>query len=221
MLVRYGRDQFGFVHRSFQEYFAAWWVAQRQEEEDFETLVFDEPPGWYETLCLAVTQLDAPRRQRMLVEVPLRNRVEFALACVKTAPQIDNWLKTLVQFLSKYTWDGREHEPLGAEECAEAWAARRETIRALHALFERDNRDDRMLAAAVEPAEVLAGRRNAETQGLLEGFFAESARVNLHTTENMARVDAFWIDKYLVTNREFECMVPARRPARLRDQHSN
>jgi formylglycine-generating enzyme required for sulfatase activity len=68
-------------------------------------------------------------------------------------------------------------------------------------------------------AEVLAGRGNAGAHGLLDGFFAESAGFNLHTTENMIRVDAFLIDKYLVTNREFECMVPAH--AKRRDKYSD
>jgi hypothetical protein len=36
ILVQYGGDQFGFVHRSFQEYFAAVWMAEELADADFQ-----------------------------------------------------------------------------------------------------------------------------------------------------------------------------------------
>ena len=211
ILVSYGSDQFGFVHRSFQEYFAAWWMAQEVEEKEFRQRVFEEEPGWNETLYMAVAQLEAKSRRKMLLELLERNRVEFALACVKTAPQIDLWLKTLVQFLSKYTWAGQEYEQMSVSDCAEACGGRRETLSVLKALFDRERRDGPTLAAAVELAEALAPAAD-----LLEMFFAEAGQFGLASTEKMAQVGDFHLDKFLVTNRDFECMVPSHK---LRRDH--
>ncbi|MCW5976609.1 MAG: SUMF1/EgtB/PvdO family nonheme iron enzyme [Bryobacteraceae bacterium] len=219
ILVGFGNDRFGFVHRSFQEYFAAWWMAQNLKEKAFERLVFEESPGWNETLYLAVAQLDNRRRQDLLVKLLRKNRVEFALACVRTAPQIDLWLKTLAQFLSKYYWGGEEYERMSAAECAEACGARRETALLLRALFVPDNRDGRSLAAAVELAEELARRGSADARKLLSGFFAEAGRCGLRSTDNMTPVDDFWMDRFLVTNRDFESMVPGHRSER--DKYSD
>ncbi|MCP5112741.1 MAG: formylglycine-generating enzyme family protein [bacterium] len=213
--VSYGGNQFGFVHRSFQEYFAAWWMAREVDEEEFRKLVFEEPPGWNETLYMAEAHLEPKNRRPMMNELLKRNRIEFALACVKTAPEIDLWLKTLAQFLSKYYYEvGDEYESLSAAECAEACGHKKETLAVVRALFQRENRDGRSLASAVELAEQLPGAKV-----LLEEFFAESAEHGLHTTEKMARVDDFYIDKYQVTNRDFECMVPGHRTRR--DEYSS
>ena len=42
ILVNYGGDQFGFVHRTFQEYFAAQWMAQQHSDlSDFKRLLLE------------------------------------------------------------------------------------------------------------------------------------------------------------------------------------
>src|SRR5260370_15715140 len=62
ILVQYGTDQrgqdlFGFVHRSFQEYFAACWMARELDEAEFREALLQDREGWNETLYLAVAQL--------------------------------------------------------------------------------------------------------------------------------------------------------------------
>ena len=100
ILVQYGGDQFGFVHRSFQEYFAAVWMAGELADADFQARLAAEPAGWNETLYLAVAQLKDRDRRRTLLELLKRGRVEFALACLKAAAPEEPWLRLLVQFLS-------------------------------------------------------------------------------------------------------------------------
>ena len=220
ILVSLGNDRFSFVHRSFQEYFAAWWMAEQLDEREFEELVFGEPPGWNETLYLAVAQLPERRLRGILVKLLQSSRVPFALACLKTATQQDLWLKQLVQFLSRYYWEAEEYLGLSGAECADSCLARAETTAVLRGLFDRETRDGQALAAAVELAEELARRGNTEARKLLDGFFAEAEKFGLRSQEKMARIDkTFFLDRLLVTNRDYESMVPSHH--RERDQFSD
>ncbi|NWF83177.1 MAG: SUMF1/EgtB/PvdO family nonheme iron enzyme [Bryobacteraceae bacterium] len=218
ILVQYGGDQFGFVHRSFQEYFAAVWMAEELDEDEFQEKLYAEPPGWNETLYLAIAQLRDRQRRRTLLELLKRGRAGFALACLKAAAQEDPWLRLLVQFLSRYTWEGREYAGLSVAECADACEGRGETMQVLRAMFEREAREGQSLAAAVELAEELARRRINGAQSLLDAFFGEAAAHGLDSTDRMAWVDGFYLDRYLVTNREYECMIPGH--SKLRDGDS-
>jgi hypothetical protein len=219
ILVQYGGDQFGFVHRSFQEYFAAVWMAEELDDAEFRNMLAAEPAGWDETLYLAVAQLRDRERRRTLVALLRRGRADFALACLKAAPPEEPWLRLLVQFLSRYTWEGQEHVGLAAAECADACAGRPETMPLLQAMFAREAREGRSLAAAVELAEELAARGGTGARSLLDGFFGEAASYGLDSTDRMALVDDFYVDRYLVTNREYECMIPGRK--KLRDRYSD
>jgi hypothetical protein len=219
ILVQLGEDQFGFVHRSFQEYFAAVWMAEELDDAGFQSLLAAEPPGWNETLYLAVAQLRDRERRRTLLELLKRGRAEFALACLKAAAIEEPWLRLLVQFLSRYTEGGQEYVGMAAAECADACAGRPETMAVLRAMFERETREGQSLAAAVELAEELAARGVAGAQPLLDAFFGEAARYGLDSTDRMALVDGFYLDRYLVTNREYECMVPGHK--KLRDSRSD
>src|ERR1039457_7277736 len=127
ILVQFGGDRLGFVHRGFQEYFAAQWMAEELEDSEFLDKLLAEPAGWNETLYLAVAQLPDRQRRRTLLELLRAGRAEFALACLKAAAPEDPWLRQLVQFLSRYTSEGREHRSLPVTECAEACAAPTET----------------------------------------------------------------------------------------------
>jgi hypothetical protein len=178
-----------------------------------------EPPGWNETLYLAVAQLRDRDRRRTLLELLQRGRAGFAVACLKAAPPEEPWLRLLVQFLSRYTWEGQEYEGLTAAGCADACAGRSETLPLLRAMFVREAREGQSLAAAVELAEELAARNISGAQSLLEGFFSEAASYGLDSTDRMAPQDAFFLDRYLVTNREYECMIPGHR--NLRDRYSD
>jgi formylglycine-generating enzyme required for sulfatase activity len=219
ILVQYGGDQFGFVHRSFQEYFAAVWMAGELADADFQARLAAEPAGWNETLYLAVAQLKDRDRRRTLLELLKRGRVEFALACLKAAAPEEPWLRLLVQFLSCYTPEGREYLGLTAAECADACAARPETMAVLREMFAREAREAQSLAAAVELAEELAARGVAGAQSLLDKFFGEAVRYGLDSTDRMAPVGGFYLDRYLVTNRDYECMVPGHE--KRRDQYSD
>ena len=237
ILVQYGtdktgQDQFGFVHRSFQEYFAAGWLANEIAEDEFRKQLFAVRDGWNETLCLAVGQLRPDmRRRKTLLELPQRGRADFAVECLKAAASEQPWLRLLVQFLAKYTAAGREFRDLPVAECAEASADRPETMAVLRAMFQRENREGQSLAAAVELAEHLGRNGNEEARALVDLFFAEARA----WPEDMLAVSAgaflfgragqtiplaaFTIDRDPVTNVEYERMVPGHR--RLRDKYSD
>jgi len=231
ILVQYGTDQrgqdlFGFVHRSFQEYFAACWMAQELDEAEFQEALLQDREGWNETLYLAVAQLPDRRRRKTLLELLKLGRAEFAVSCLRAAPPEQPWLQALVRFLSRFTWEGRENEAFAVSACADACAGRAETREVLRAMFARDNREGQSLAAAVELAEELAQRGDEEARGLLDGFFAESAGLEEDMVEVAAgafpygegtiEVPAFSMDRYPVTNLDYERMIPGHAKSRNR-----
>ncbi len=225
ILVDNGEGQFGFIHRSFQEYFASWWM---KEEFDSRKLKhYLDKTGWRETLILAVAQLDSRTRRRLLVELAGENYVPLAVECVKAGKKVDRWLDVLVRFLSKYYEEVEENLDISVAECAAASGDRLETVEILTALFERETREGRSLAAAVELAEALDGQVPALAK-LLEDFWSESGEREPGTQRDMVEVQArpgrhgkFLIDKYLVTNERFERMIPARKAARENDEYSS
>jgi serine/threonine-protein kinase len=232
LLVQYGTDphgqaSFGFVHRSFQEYFAACWMAQEFDEKSFWEAVRKPRPGWNETLYLAVAQLDDRRRRNTLQDLLKTGNAEFAINCLKAAPPEQPWLRLLVQFLSKYTWAGREFESLSAGACADACGSRKEPREVLEAMFQPDNREAQSLAAAVELAEELARHRDhSKARAKLQQFFSEATAY----AQDMVRIEAgefayggrgemlylpgFSIDRFPVTNADFERMIPGHRELR-------
>jgi hypothetical protein len=219
ILVQYGtdksgQDKYGFVHRSFQEYFAAGWLAHEVDEEEFRNQLFAGRDGWDETLYLAVAQLPDKRRRATLLELLKYGKADFAVECLRAAVPEQPWLRVLVQFLARYTRAGIEYRDLSVAECAETCGARRETMTVLEAMFQPENREGQSLAAAVE----LAAELGAKT--LLDAFFGEAAKWpedmvlipagafpygKVNKTVDLA---AFNIDRYPVTNVEFERMVP-------------
>jgi len=231
ILVQYGADQrgqdrFGFVHRSFQEYFAAGWLANEVEEDEFRKQLFAGLDGWHETLYLAVAQLPDKRRSNMLLELLKCGRAEFAVECLKVAAPEQPWLRLLVQFLARYTTAGREYRDRAASKCADVCAQRSETWAVLAALFERENREGRSLAAAVELAEELRRRGEHQAAPLLDQFFSETANLPEDMVEiaggtfpygeryEMVHVAPFKIDRHPVTNEDYERMVPGHRKLR-------
>ena len=72
----------------------------------------------------------------------------------------------------------------------------------------------RLLAAALELAEELAVRGVAEARPLLDAFFGEAPSYGLDSADGMAQVDGLYLDRYPVTNREYECMVPGHKNLR-------
>jgi Sulfatase-modifying factor enzyme 1/NACHT domain len=225
VLVQYGtdqrgQDQFGFVHRSFQEYFAACWMAQELDDAEFQTRLLEDREGWSETLYLAVAHLPDRRRRKTLLELLKIGRAEFAVSCLRAAPPEQPWLQALVRFLSRYTRAGSRYESFPVAECADACAGRAETQDVLQSMFAPENREGQSLAAAVELAEELSGRGDEVARELLNEFFAEAVGQPEDMVEvpagafpfedpaAMVEVAAFQIDRYLVTNQDFERMIP-------------
>ncbi|MEO8658719.1 MAG: SUMF1/EgtB/PvdO family nonheme iron enzyme [Bryobacteraceae bacterium] len=236
LLVQYstdsaGQDLFGFVHRSFQEYFAAVWMAEELEDEEFERALKDPAPGWNETLYLAVAQLKAQKRRKTLQSLLMRGQADFAVECLRAAAPEEPWLRVLVQFLSRYTWSGGAFANLTVQECADGCGSRSETIHVLQQMFLPGNREGASLAAAVELAEELARRGNAHASDVVSSFFAESDTFPRDMVliegglfpygESSEKIDvpAFYMDRYLVTNHDYEQMVPGHRA--FRDEYSD
>jgi formylglycine-generating enzyme required for sulfatase activity len=236
ILVQYGTDKrgqdlFGFVHRSFQEYFAASWMAQELEEAEFAEHLVESRDGWDETLYLAVAQLPDKLRRKTLLELLKTGRAGFAVECLKAAVPEQPWLRLMVQFLGRYTAEGSTFRSLPVSSCADACAGRPETGEVLGAMFEQQNREGQSLAAAVELAEELMRRGQTEAATLLDGFYSEATSLREDMVEiaagvfpygdsnELVDVAAFSIDRFPVTNEEYERMIPAHRG--FRDEISN
>ncbi len=212
LLVHEGGDWFAFVHRSFQEYFAARQIATKLAPAEIEALLEADAPGWRETLCLAVASVQHEgTRNRLLLRLLEWNRPIFAREALETIKErrTPPWLRSLIRLLARYyNWTDRD---LTARACAELCAGRQKEVMAvLWALFDRERRDGRSLASAVELAEELAARGIGEAASLLGAFLAEAKGL----PERMVTVDGARIDAYLVTNAEFERMIPAHRSKR-------
>ena len=118
---------------------------------------------------------------------------------------------------------GRQHLKMSAADCAEACAGRSELWDVLEGVFRRENREGRSLASAVELTESLAGRGEQSAQVLLAGFFAEAEGLSEDTVlveggafpfgkeGILVDVAAFRMDRFPVTNGEYERMVPGHK----------
>lgn len=228
---------------SVPEFARLYWEARRLAAEpeggELERLALEDPPERHETLRLAGEMLEGPRQERLLLKLLEHSRIELALACLGGR---DGWLERLARLLAKYYWEGQELEEVTAAECADHPVARfrakhrwegqeleqvtaaecaghPEALGVLRGLFDRETRDGRALAAAVELAEEVARRGVTEARELLDAFFREAEAFGLRSVEKMAWVDGFYLDRYLVTNRDYECMAPWHR--RERDRYSD
>jgi formylglycine-generating enzyme required for sulfatase activity/energy-coupling factor transporter ATP-binding protein EcfA2 len=232
VLVNFGRDEFGFVHRSFQEYFAACWLAEEIGPEEMWRDRYRE--GWNETMYLAVAQLRAREEREFLLRLLTEEgQAEFALACVLASPQQSGWLPDLIRFLAKYTHAGRDFAAMTAPQCLHAAAGRQETLEVLSALFAPRLRDGCVLAAAIELAEELGRQGEERARKLVAEFLAEGRAVQREMvpvpagefefgggrTKKRMFLEAFEMDRYPVTNADYERMVPGHRE--LRDQYSD
>ncbi len=205
-------------------------MAQELEEAEFARQLLENKQGWNETLYLAVAQLNDKRRRKTLLELLKTGQAEFAVECLRAAPPEQPWLRMLVQFLARYTWGGQEFLAMSAADCAEACAGRSELWDVLEGMFLRGNREGQSLAAAVDLAECLAGREQ-RAQDLLTDFLAEAAAFSEDTVlveggpfpygkeRNLVDVAAFRMDRFPVTNVEYERMVPGHK--RMRDKDSD
>jgi hypothetical protein len=228
ILVQYGTDSggqemFGFVHRSFQEYFASCWMARELDESEFRQQLFAGRAGWDETLYLAVAQVPDKQRRKILLELVMAGRAEFAVNCMRAAAPEELWLQWLVRFLAGWYWHS-------VVDCADTCGGRPETLTVLQAMFVRQNRWGPSLPAAVELAEELASRGNAAAGALVAEFFSEAEKFPEEMVEipegkfpygednQQIHIPSFFLDRFPVTNQEYERMVPSHK--RLRDQYS-
>ena len=119
---------------------------------------------------------------------------------------------------------------MSATQCADACAVRDETLQVVTDMFKPANREGQSLAAAVELAEELAARHVEGARTLLDGFFQEANRLPAEMVPVSAGkfpygeanepvfVADFSIDRFLVTNQEYERMVPGHK--NLRSEYS-
>ena len=98
-----GEEAFRFVHRTFQEYFAGCYLAIDLPPGELEKKVKADPPGWNETLYLAIASLgNARTREGVLLDLLLDNRIPFALEAVKASRDVAQWLEALTRWLARY-----------------------------------------------------------------------------------------------------------------------
>jgi HEAT repeat protein len=75
LLVKQASDQYGFVHKTFQEYFAAMWIANESKDNyDLQIMInyvdqFIDNAFWQETLLLALRALPARQTQKILEHI--------------------------------------------------------------------------------------------------------------------------------------------------------
>ncbi|MEZ5400669.1 MAG: SUMF1/EgtB/PvdO family nonheme iron enzyme [Bryobacteraceae bacterium] len=220
ILVNYGNEKFGFVHRTFQEFYAARHLVQEEDPKGLHDRIFEQPSGWNETLCLAVAQMVDGQRRPLFVELLRKGLVPFAQDCLEASGQQANWLQTLVRFLVKHYWQYREHRSLTPAGCAAAIVDCKEIAGILKGLFTPEHRDGPALAAAVELAELLARKGDPAAASLLSQFWQEAAGHPADELDDMVPVGGgVLMGKYPVTNSKFERMVPGHR--QRRDRYSD
>ena len=205
-----GGAAYRFIHRTFQEYFAGCYLVTDLAPGTLDTRVKENPPGWDETMYLAIAGVDQFTRNNVLHDLLLVNRIEFAMEALKASGQVAGWLNALIRFLARYYRDGSGPD---VKDVADLCRGNKDAEKILDALFELDNRDARSLASAVELVEALGGSKP------LTAFLQESKQYGLDTKNNMADCDGFWMDQYLVTNQDFERMIPGHKNAR--DEYSD
>ncbi|MBM3739235.1 MAG: NACHT domain-containing protein [Acidobacteria bacterium] len=208
-----GGKRFSFVHRSFQEYLAAYWMKEKLGEDELLKRCADPAPGWEETLCLAAAQRDEASRQNLLCGLLEKGRVLFAWQVMKTAPRppCEPWMVTLLRFLSRYYYEVDWNiDPATAVECADHCRGKERMPGILKGLFDREQRDGPALASAVEIAKALD---DDASRALLSGFFGEAAKARIEIP--LRPVDEeFEMGEFPVTNREYEQMVPPHQKRR-------
>jgi len=214
ILVNLGGGEFSFVHRSFQEYFASYWLAEEEESRLPEYL---DRAGWNETVCLAAAQLPAQRLRKFLVHLLKESRVELALECLRAAGKQDAWIKRLVEWMAKYTVRGLEE--LSVKDCAAAVVGKTETVEVLRSILvhQRSRTVGAELAAAIELADELqlpeAAAFWAECKGG-EDMVPVAAGEFIYQGKDRIALAAFKIDRHPVTNIDYERMAPGHREKR-------
>ncbi|MCB9383675.1 MAG: SUMF1/EgtB/PvdO family nonheme iron enzyme [Bryobacterales bacterium] len=192
---------------------------------------YEDKPYWHETFVMAVAlQLERGEGEGLVVNLLERNRVPLASDCVRAASAAKGspWLSALTRYLTRYYAGDLS---ISAAKCAEACRREhlKETVSVVTALFKRDKRDGRSLAAAVELAEVLEAHGEETCAQLLEAFWKEAAQSDLSSTEDLVSVEGgsfpyqdgesipvatFQIGKHPVTNWEYEQMIPSHKNER-------
>ena len=83
-----GDEAYRFIHRTFQEYFAGCCLVTDLAPGTLAKRVKENPPGWDETMYLAIASVDKWTRESVLEELLLENRVEFAMEALKASRNV-------------------------------------------------------------------------------------------------------------------------------------
>jgi hypothetical protein len=102
VLTEQQTGRFGFLHKTFQEYFAAWHIVDSVEGVE-DALGYIEKhiadPYWRETLVLAVAQMSGRQPTGVLAKMMELGRVPFAWECLRSGARVDRWLEGLIGYL--------------------------------------------------------------------------------------------------------------------------
>jgi len=243
VLAEQQTGQFGFLHKTFQEYFAAWHIAENVSGVE-DALGYVEKhigdPFWHETLYLAVAKMGGGIQAEVLRETLRKGRVRFAWHCLQSGARADRWLDTLIRFLAQcYEEHGWSLPRL--EDHLDVWQASPKVLPILRGVFEKENRDGNVVYPALLLLDALAERGSREAKDLRGYFLSEYPnRSASPAADNMAPVAAgplplgdtfrdgregerpvtevtlpgFWIDRFPVTNAEYERMIPGHKTQR-------
>jgi formylglycine-generating enzyme required for sulfatase activity len=245
VLTEQQTGRFGFLHKTFQEYFAAWHIVDSVDGVD-DALGYIEKhignPYWRETLVLAVAQMFGRQPTGVLTKMLEQGRVPFAWECLRSGARVDRWLEGLIGHLFQ-CFEEFQGEPARLEDYLPLWILQRDKLhRILHAVFEKKNRDGRVLFPALLLLDELVKGEDQYAAHLRREFLSEYPKRNLapdqdgmvpvaagsftmgdtfgdgYPNEGPAsevEVAGFWIDSFPVTNAEYEVMVPGHRRERV------
>jgi len=243
VLAEQQTGQFGFLHKTFQEYFAGWHIAENASGVE-DALGYVEKhigdPFWHETLYLAVAKMGGGIQAEVLRETLRKGRALFAWHCLQSGARADRWLDTLIRLLAQCYPEYEGGLPR-LEDHLDVWQASAKVLPILRGVFEKENRDGNVLYPALLLLDALAERGSREAKDLRGYFLSEYPnRSASPAADNMAPVaagpfllgdtfcdgdenerpvtnvtlPAFWIDRFPVTNAEYERMIPGHKTQR-------
>jgi formylglycine-generating enzyme required for sulfatase activity/class 3 adenylate cyclase len=225
---------YAFLHKTFQEYFAALHLAEtiktpEQARERIQQHLDD--PWWRETLCLAVAQMSPAVRSEVLLQFLSRGQAFFAWECLQSGVEEDRWLDLLIRYLAQ-CFQGYRGEPPSLLTSLEWWKPER-VMPVLSGVFQKDHRDGRVLYPALQMLEALAKQGVPAAADLREAFFHEYPKrrpeddgmvcVQAGTFQmgdtfgdgyadelpvRGVQLDTFWMGRFPVTNAEYKQMIP-------------
>jgi hypothetical protein len=209
LLNRDAEGNYKFAHRSIMEYLVATqWIAGQLPNYE------QAPTDLINTFVVEMFQ-DRIEHGRDISGINLQGIT------------VDGWVHVFLgrARMSQFAQHGQPADLKAAlERCAASATlesfrtGHRELVVILRRLLHRDHRDE-SLPVMMETVDKLAALGDEDSRALLDEFLSEASSLGLTAPEKMVWCEGFHMDKFLVTNREFECMIPAHR--KRRDKYSN